>query len=32
MAAIREALETEHEVVVTCNGGPFAILAEIARA
>ena len=27
-AAIREALKTEHEIVVTCNGKPFAILAE----
>jgi len=27
-AAIREALETEHEIVLTRNGKPFAILAE----
>jgi len=28
-AVIREALEDEHEIVVTCNGKPFAILAEV---
>ena len=27
-AAIRKALKTEHEIVVTCKGTPFAILAE----
>lgn len=28
-AAIRKALKSEHEIVVTCNGKPFAILAEV---
>ena len=28
-AAIRKALKTEHEIVVTSNGRPFAILAEV---
>jgi len=28
-AAIRQALGSEHEIVVTANGRPFAILAEV---
>jgi len=28
-ASIRKALATEHEIVVTSNGRPFAILAEV---
>ena len=31
-AAVRAALKAKHAMVVTRNGGPFAILAEIARA
>ena len=27
-AAIHKALKTEHEIVLTCNGKPFAILVE----
>ena len=27
--AIREALGTEHEIVLTANGRPFAILADV---
>ena len=29
MAGVRKALKTEHEVVVTANGKPFAILADV---
>jgi antitoxin (DNA-binding transcriptional repressor) of toxin-antitoxin stability system len=28
-AAIRKSLETEHEMVMTANGRPFAILASV---
>jgi len=28
-AAIRTDLETEHEIVLTANGQPFAILADV---
>jgi antitoxin (DNA-binding transcriptional repressor) of toxin-antitoxin stability system len=29
MASVRKALKKEHEIVVTANGKPFALLADV---